>query len=367
MAFAQHPLYVAWQNFMNQDFITVPAVAAGAYMSDKARDFILDQLFPDTAHYQKAMRDYARGMLRKGKKALTRDMYLLDRTPAGPVPKSTALVRTFGSKAKPRKIIYPDWTAEARRMWERLPPGERHAELVQRAKARTRRDRQEGLFKLIAPPKEDSRALFRTLRFIDYTALAVITNQVTGTTKIDPATVLSYAGVPKGQGPSTRQGRQILVRSLHFRGHLKYLTKDDNTATGDPISVRLVVVQDTQTNGASYTPSDLFLNEAVGPISPFSYRNLCFSNRFKILATRRFELVPKGITGAIDGINYAYCGDSVYFEIDLDMNTIVHHTGTSANITDIQDHSYHLYCDSTNSSTVNLRINLQSRCRYLNK
>lgn len=93
----------------------------------------------------------------------------------------------------------------------------------------------------------------------------------------------SVCEVAQGVGSNERIGRKIVVSKvqLYFQS-LLLLTQNPSQAWDQ---VRFVIYQDKQTNGAAAVPGQLY--EAV---DPFAFRNLRFTDRFRILYDQRISI-----------------------------------------------------------------------------
>jgi len=80
--------------------------------------------------------------------------------------------------------------------------------------------------------------------------------------------------IPQGVTQSTRIGSKCDITNLYFRGGITW-----NTVTATNSRVRLMIVMDTQCNGAAATWSDVLVNDT----NIYSFNNLTNSQRFRIL------------------------------------------------------------------------------------
>ncbi len=106
-------------------------------------------------------------------------------------------------------------------------------------------------------------------------------------------------GVGQGDDPTDRDGRAYFMQSVMVKG-IVFLDIEE-TAVNPPsdIVVRVLMVHDTQTNGAELTPTDVM--NATG--LPFlEFRNLDFTTRFKVLKDKTFvfrrNIVNEGVTNS---------------------------------------------------------------------
>lgn len=89
-------------------------------------------------------------------------------------------------------------------------------------------------------------------------------------------------GITQGTDNTQRIGRLVHIRKIFFSGYI-----DSKLATL-PMSVRLVVVYDRQTNGAAFNITDLY-DTFGGNVTTSSMRNLDNRDRFLVLKDKRWS------------------------------------------------------------------------------
>lgn len=109
----------------------------------------------------------------------------------------------------------------------------------------------------------------KELKFLD-TTISPTTVALTGTIIKDTVNSMIV-----GTGESQRIGRKVKATSLMIRGSFDYPSQPNLTTS---LYIRLMVYQDTQTNGSAATITDILESANVD-----SFRNLENSKRFKIL------------------------------------------------------------------------------------
>jgi len=106
-----------------------------------------------------------------------------------------------------------------------------------------------------------------------------------------------------GDTGSDRDGRQIICDSLHLRGVIQINSQFDWTTSNVVPTVNIVLVLDTQTNGAIPSGGSIFVNpgDQTGvaiQTCGMPFVNLSNSKRFRILKHIRRMVVPPTITGS---------------------------------------------------------------------
>lgn len=113
--------------------------------------------------------------------------------------------------------------------------------------------------------------------------------------------------VPMGNEANDRVGRKITIKSLCIR-YLATMPSQTDPGNTDE-NVRIMVIQDMQSNGAFPQDATLFAD----PTDFQSYMNLENSGRFKILATREFDINCMG--GSYNGSVHTWASVSKSGEI----------------------------------------------------
>ncbi len=117
--------------------------------------------------------------------------------------------------------------------------------------------------------------------------------------------------IPEGNGESERIGRKITLRqaSILYHMNLPAATAAGSTAT----TVRCMLIQDTQTNGAAFVAADLLDTDVLS-----SFNNLANSSRFKIIYKEEFVLSAGG--AAASGAAFVFSEDQAYLRKTLKLN-----------------------------------------------
>lgn len=92
-------------------------------------------------------------------------------------------------------------------------------------------------------------------------------------------TATNLTVVPEGNGESDRIGRKITIKKIYWK--YQFVLPTTATAADTSDIVRLMLVQDTQTNGAQFVATDLLDSDVYD-----SFRNLANSSRFRVLMSK---------------------------------------------------------------------------------
>jgi len=192
-------------------------------------------------------------------------------------------------------------------------------------------------------------------------AVGVITNPVA-------PSALNVLG--PGDTGSDRDGRQVINDSIHIRGILECIAGDVGTANGSTV-VNIVLVLDTQTNGAVPSGGAVFVNPgdlsgaSPGDNGACPFVNLANSKRFRILKHIRRSVCPQtmSITG---GANYAQGNFPFSMDIPLKQmktNYVADTAVTSATVASIGDNGLFLFAWSDTTAYAALAYNSRLRFR----
>lgn len=151
--------------------------------------------------------------------------------------------------------------------------------------ARKRKFRVGGYRRRVRRRRGGPRARLCTLpaekKFID----AVWASVAISTTWTSPASDLgqSLVLIPQGVTEITRVGRKCCVHNVNFRGAIHQAA--GTVSTGGHNLVRIMLVHDSQANGANATMTDIYENSTTGI---HSYRNLANQGRFRVMWATQF-------------------------------------------------------------------------------
>lgn len=197
------------------------------------------------------------------------------------------------------------------------------------------------------------------LKFIDYEYDGAVVATVAGS-ESDPATALALNSIAQGDGDSNRDGRQAFVKSIYLRGQIEWAAATSaNTLTPTPF-VRVLVLQDVQTNGAQFNAEDCLVDPTDADLDVCAVRNLKFPKRFKILMDQTFACPVRTVVFDADSIEQAATTTPWEFYKKLNFSTT--YTDTTAVVGSIQDKSLHVVAIRANNGAAQLRY--ISRVRF---
>lgn len=164
-----------------------------------------------------------------------------------------------------------------------------------------------------------------------------------------------------GQGvtESTRIGRKAVIKSIGWRGALN-MAAFAGTALRDPETVRLMIIQDKQCNGAA--PAVSTSAGVLATANYQSFNNLANKGRFNVLFDKVFAMNARA--GAGDGAADDTASFDVNFTFFKKCNIPIEYSGVAnpSVITEVRTNNiFGLMINKTNSAT---GVSLDSKLRF---
>jgi len=205
------------------------------------------------------------------------------------------------------------------------------------------------------------------LKFLDEAALGVALTAPTNSTggEIDPTVTASGCiGCPaQGDGASNRDGRSYVVKSVLVQGFVRCDSQANQTGQDEATSVFLALVQDTQTNGAQLNSEDVYTNVGASALTAAApFRNLSYAKRFIVHDWCKMDLQQPSISW--DGTNMEQGGLQKEFSLKFNGSVKVICSGTTQNVNQVQDNSWHVvgFCTNTNLAPY---VSYNARTRFV--
>lgn len=187
------------------------------------------------------------------------------------------------------------------------------------------------------------------------TAISACTTTWVAGTIMDPGTTINLGAAAVatplclfaptvGAALNQRIGRKVKVLKIKVAGEI-VVAAQAAQATGDGGSVvRLLLVQDCQTNSAAMTGAQLLNDGTAGETTVFSFQNPNNFGRFRVLKDKRFIMEnpnsfnDAATTGAQNGLKRHF-----KFNVNFKQPIEVHFNATNGGtVADIVDNSFHI-------------------------
>jgi len=180
--------------------------------------------------------------------------------------------------------------------------------------------------------------------------------------EMDPSSTLSLASMAQGDGPSDRDGKKAVIKSVQVKG---MVSVGNSVLAAVPSTVQRVyvaLVLDTGTNGALLSSEDVFQNFAAQlPTNSSPFRNLLWNNRFRILKSQVFDVTPYDTT-FVAANTYAHGATSKQFDWYVPLDLPVNFKDTTALTANVVDNSLHIIAFQTGA---NGKLHYNARVRFV--
>jgi len=210
------------------------------------------------------------------------------------------------------------------------------------------------------------------------TAINAITTDWTGT-EVDPATTINLGSAAvanplnlcspiTGASLNNRIGRQIEVRKIKIHGSLS-VAPQSAQADADPVTkIRLILVQDMQTNAAQAQGEDLMgPATANGSTQINAFQDPKNFGRFRVLKDKMFQISDLNFAAIDTGPSIFQAGKLISFKMNVNFKQPIRVRFNATNagtVADVVDNSFHLFAAQLNSATA---CNLAYYCRVCYK
>jgi len=208
------------------------------------------------------------------------------------------------------------------------------------------------------------------MKYFDCERTAVVIPAVAATwvagTILDPSSTIDLGAaavanplclcVPTvGAGLNQRVGRKITIKKIKMHGTIQIPQQAGQAAADPATKVRLVLVQDCQTNAAQMTSASLFNGATNGDTTINSFQNPNFFGRFRVLKDKVITISNLNMAGSPTGADVLQAAVRVNFKFMVNFKTPieVHFNATNGGtVADIVDHSFHFIAGCENSAYV---------------
>lgn len=205
---------------------------------------------------------------------------------------------------------------------------------------------------------------------------AVTTTWVAGTIK-DPGTTINLGSAAVatpltlfaptvGAALNQRIGRNCLVYKIKVRGAVNVPQQAAQAAADGAVRVRLLLVQDLQTNAAQMTSAQLLRDAGNSSTTIGSFQNPDNFGRFRVLKDKSFTISNTNMTGSPTTADVIQAGITRDFKLNVNYKVPVkvHFNATNGGtVADVVDHSWHIIC-GVDGTSYNPAIQYYSRVAF---
>lgn len=198
-------------------------------------------------------------------------------------------------------------------------------------------------------------------KFVDYQVDQAVVGAVAGSEADPTSNVNCLNASATGDGETNRDGKSVRLLSVEVKGTILFAGLDQATPATLP-TVRLLLVQDKQTNGAQLNAEDVLNDPSDADLDVTAFENLQYSKRFKIW--RDFHINMPAASSTWDGDSALSGGAIIPFRMYASLNFMAcNFTSTTAVIANIMDNSFHVIAIGSAGITATIRYG--SRCRFI--
>jgi len=174
----------------------------------------------------------------------------------------------------------------------------------------------------------------------------------------DPTPANCLFSPVQGDDISQRQGRRVFLKKIRINGSVAIPTQPGP----DPYAnIRIVVVQDMQTNGSQMTATQLLSSGAAADGIHMFQSTLNFG-RFKILKDKTFNMADRALAGVAGAFQEQF--KVAEFKFSLKPNCYINYnSGNTNSISDVVDNSFHILAGATDSASSPV-LNYKCRCVF---
>lgn len=187
------------------------------------------------------------------------------------------------------------------------------------------------------------------------TAIALVTTTWVAGTIMDPGTTIDLGGAAVatpaclfaptvGSALNQRVGRQVHVKKLKIHGTVIIANQTAQTSADAANKIRILLVQDMQTNAAQMTGAQLMRDGTSADTTINSFQNPNNFGRFRVLKDKIIILQDPNIAGEVASTNLTLGGLKFNFKfaINFKVPICVRFNATNGGtVADIIDNSFH--------------------------
>lgn len=170
----------------------------------------------------------------------------------------------------------------------------------------------------------------------------------------------------RGDGPTDRRGRGILLKNLQLSGVLNLPAQPVVFSAPTPTLVYVAAVLDTQANGAAPASYDIFVNDSGSTPTAFPpFRNMNSASRFQVL---KWEIITIGeklaftIDDTVIPPEFSHGGDMKCFDWFIPLDFLCLFNGSTSGIAAVVDNAIHVVAYRLDPDPIGLY--LKSRIRF---
>jgi len=184
---------------------------------------------------------------------------------------------------------------------------------------------------------------------------------------VSPVANMNCLFVPtQGAGINQRIGKACKLYKIKINGLITTPNQINQVAADAGALIRIMLVQDMQTNGTQMTGTQLMTSPGVASVAlaPLTHQNIDNFGRFRVLKDKKFVIADPNL--AFDGANMEQGGQLRQWKMNLKFKRPIEVRFNAVNggtVADIVDQSFHIIAISSNQDLTPY-LSYSCRCCY---
>jgi len=202
---------------------------------------------------------------------------------------------------------------------------------------------------------------------LDNNLIGVVTNTWQTSTEANPVTQNCLFAPTVGAAVNQRIGKSASVHKIKVRGVITCPLQSAQSNADNSTLIRVILLQDKQTNAAANVVPALVMNDGVGANATInSYQNINEFGRYRVLKDKIITVGNLNMTGDPSAGQIAQAANSYPFKFNIKFNqpVVVRFNATNGGTNaDISDNSFHMLA-ACNSQALSCTCSYYARVCY---
>lgn len=185
--------------------------------------------------------------------------------------------------------------------------------------------------------------------------------------RLDPTTLSTLFAPTQGDSYNNRDGRKVLLAGIRINWQCDIATQTNQSAADAGSKVRLLLVQDLQTNGVQLNSEDV-ITSGSAKAGVCMHQNPAYFGRFKVWKDKVFVMENPAMTNNASATTIQQNGLTRFGKWKLNFKKpipINYNTGNAGTVADIVDNSFHIIGGYAGGLTPNFSAHI--RCIFLDR
>lgn len=192
------------------------------------------------------------------------------------------------------------------------------------------------------------------MKYFDTEADGTVPSSATwASTMTDPATFNTLCVPQVGAGVNQRIGKGVKIMKIKIKGTLIYPNAEGSGSSVPSTVMRILLVQDKQTNSSQMTGAQLMTAGSTDQLAPLTFQNIDNFGRFQVLKDKTVTLEDPNLAGTdvLHDINGKIRTFKINHKFKFPVNVRFNATN-GGTVADIVDNSFHVLMNCNNINTI---------------